>query len=99
MLVYPSHRRIMPQNNRLSGSTAAFAEVTRMTSLPQDSRPKNLSLNAASPANSPPAISMDRRRFLAASGGLLAATVPGGSMVGHASESTSSSAHDLTPKP
>jgi sugar phosphate isomerase/epimerase len=89
----------MPQNNRLSGSTAAFAEVTRMTSLPQDSWPKNLSLNAASPANSPPAISMDRRRFLAASGGLLAATVPGGSMVAHASESTSSSAHDLTPKP
>ena len=42
---------------------------------------------------------MDRRQFLAASGGLLAATVPGSSMVAHAAESTSSSASGRMPKP
>ncbi|HEX8764005.1 MAG TPA: hypothetical protein VF740_02540, partial [Candidatus Acidoferrum sp.] len=40
---------------------------------------------------------MDRRQFLAASSGLLAATVPGGSMVAHAAESTPSPVANLTP--
>ncbi|HKW32616.1 MAG TPA: sugar phosphate isomerase/epimerase [Candidatus Acidoferrum sp.] len=42
---------------------------------------------------------MDRRQFLAASGGLLAATVPGGSVVAHAGEPTASSAPAFTPRP
>src|ERR671923_434517 len=106
MLVYALHRRIMPPNNRLSDLTAAFAEVTRMKSLPQDSWPKNSALHNASPSNSSVAAgsssansSMDRRQFLAASGGLLAATVPGNSIVDHAAESAVSSAPALKPKP
>ena len=90
----------MPQNNRLSVPIAAFAEVTRMTSLPQDSWPKNSSFHNASPADSAAASkSMDRREFLAASGGLLAATVPGNSIVSHSAESTASSAPTRTPAP
>jgi len=41
----------------------------------------------------------DRRQFLAASGGLLAAGVPGSSLVAQAAESLSSSAAPLTPRP
>src|SRR5690242_18038683 len=71
-----------------------------MTSLPQDSWPENSSLHNASHPNSSPANApMDRRQFLAASGGLLAATVPGSSMAAHAAESTSSSASGVMPKP
>jgi sugar phosphate isomerase/epimerase len=42
---------------------------------------------------------MDRRQFLAASGGLLAATVPGSSIVAHAAESVASDPATLTPGP
>jgi sugar phosphate isomerase/epimerase len=42
---------------------------------------------------------MDRRQFLAASGGLLAATVPGSSIVAHAAESVTSDPATLTPGP
>ena len=42
---------------------------------------------------------MDRRRFLAASGGLLAASVPGNSIVANAAESAAFSAPTLTPRP
>ncbi len=42
---------------------------------------------------------IDRRQFLAASGGLLAATVPGSSVVAHATESATSSAFAPTPRP
>jgi len=88
----------MPQNNRLSVSTAAFAEVKRMTSLPQDSWPRNSLLNT-SPNSAPANSAMDRRQFLAASGGLLAATVPGNSIVAHAAESAASSAPARAPQP
>src|SRR6266852_6721263 len=43
--------------------------------------------------------SMDRRRFLAASGGLLAATVPASSVMAHAAESEASFASAHTPGP
>ncbi len=42
---------------------------------------------------------MDRRQFLAASGGLLATTVPGSSIVAHAAESVASDPATLTPGP
>ena len=42
---------------------------------------------------------MDRRQFLAASGGLLAATVPGSSIVAHAAEPGSSAATVRKPAP
>ena len=45
---------------------AVFAEVTRMESLPKDSLPKDSAHKDSSPQNS-----IDRRQFLAASGGLL----------------------------
>ena len=63
-----------------------FPEVTRMRSLAKDLVPQD-----------PPPISssIDRRQFLAASGGLLAASVPGSSFVAGAGESVNSSA----PKP
>src|SRR5213082_3251241 len=76
-----------------------------MTSLPQDSLPMNTSLHNASRDNStaadasPSNLSMDRRRFLAASGGLLAASVPGNSIVANAAESAAFSAPTLTPRP
>jgi len=60
-----------------------------MRSVPQDSWPLDLSPNKSSPRSS----SMDRRQFLAASGGLLAATVPGRSIAAHSSEATTSSAN------
>ena len=72
---------------------AAFAEVTRMESLPKDSLPKDSAHQDCALQNS-----IDRRQFLAASGGLLAATVPGGSVVAHAAESVASSP-SVIPKP
>ena len=42
---------------------------------------------------------MDRRQFLAASGGLLAATVPGRSIAAHSSEATTSSSANRRPAP
>ena len=71
-----------------------------MTSQPQDSWLKNSSLKNASPADSSaPKLPIDRRQFLAASGGLLAATVPGSSIVAHAARSTTAAPPSLTPKP
>ena len=70
-----------------------------MTSLPQDSWPKNPSLNHSRNESSAAIPSMDRRQFLAASGGLLAATVPGSSIVAHAAEPGSSAATVRKPAP
>jgi sugar phosphate isomerase/epimerase len=69
---------------------SAFAEVKRMRSLRKDLLPQD------SPAISS---SIDRRQFLAASGGLLAATVPGSSLMAGRTESTASSATAPAPKP
>jgi sugar phosphate isomerase/epimerase len=66
----------------------AFPEVTRMTSLAEDLVPQDWS---------PISSSIDRRQFLAASGGLLAASVPGSSFVAGAGESINTSAS--APKP
>ena len=66
----------------------AFAEVKRMRSLPKDLLPQDSSAISSS---------IDRRQFLAASGGLLAATVPGGSLMAGRRKSIASSAS--APKP
>ena len=66
----------------------AFAEVKRMRSLPKDLLPQDSSAISSS---------IDRRQFLAASGGLLAATVPGSSFMAGRSKSVASSAS--APKP
>jgi sugar phosphate isomerase/epimerase len=75
---------------------AAFAEVTRMKSLPKD-----LSVVGSPHQNSSPKDpSIDRRQFLAASsGGLLAAAVPGSSIMANAGESAASSAATFAPIP
>jgi sugar phosphate isomerase/epimerase len=59
-----------------------------------ESFPKDLPPTDSSPKDS----AMDRRQFLAASSGLLAATVPGSSIVAHTAESVASSP-SVTPKP
>jgi len=61
-----------------------------MRSLPKDSLPQD---SSAIPA------SIDRRQFLAASGGLLAAAVPGNALMAEATESMTSSASAPRPKP
>ena len=66
----------------------AFAEVKRMRSLPKDLLPQDSSAISSS---------IDRRQFLAASGGLLAASVPGSSLMAGRSKSIASSAS--APKP
>ena len=74
---------------------AALAEVTRMRSLPKDLPAEDSPLRNSFSKDS----FMDRRKFLAASGGLLAATVPGGSIMVHAAESVTSSAPAPNPWP
>ena len=66
----------------------AFAEVKRMRSLPKDLLPQDSSAISSS---------IDRRQFLAASGGLLAASVSGSSLMAGRSKSIASSAS--APKP
>ena len=63
-----------------------MAEVKRMRSLPKDSLPQDRS---AIPS------SIDRRQFLAASGGLLAAAVPGNALRADATEFMISSASEI----
>ncbi|HEY6945570.1 MAG TPA: sugar phosphate isomerase/epimerase [Candidatus Acidoferrum sp.] len=66
-----------------------------MSSLPKDS--SAIDVSSQDSLRRDPAI--DRRQFLAASGGLLAATVPGSSIMAHAADSVTSSKPFLTPKP
>src|SRR5262249_40037211 len=70
-----------------------------MTSLPQDSWPKNPSLNHSRDESSAAIPSMDRKQFLATSGSLLAATVPGSPIVAHAADPRSSAATARNPAP
>jgi sugar phosphate isomerase/epimerase len=80
----------MPQNKRLSISSGGFVEVTRMRSLPKDLPP---------PDSSSGSCSIDRRQFLAASGGLLASTVSGNSLMARAADAGNSPASARLPKP